>query len=299
MVFLQVLSLVLLTIVEITAQHLPSKSQVCANVFCGAGRECAINENGHPICLCIEECRGKPRVVCGDNGRTYMSSCDLHRDACLMGSTIHIAHSGACIEKQTEEEAEQSDSQPVACLQADREALRQVLIQQLEKHVEPRGWLGGGLDFRQVLEKQFQDVDGGDGMLDSSELLDLLKEPLRTAHPPSSRQDIIRSLCADALLEMADKDRDWKLSLEELHKGLDRHLSPPHKKCSLGDEQFEDGALQRAAASDCNMCMCAAGNWVCTKRMCRVGDKEMDKDSQQLTFKEQNAVKKKEESLKI
>lgn len=35
-------------------QELQSKSKVCANVFCGAGRECAVNEKGEPSCLCIE-----------------------------------------------------------------------------------------------------------------------------------------------------------------------------------------------------------------------------------------------------
>lgn len=35
-------------------QELQSKSKVCANVFCGAGRECAVTEKGEPTCLCIE-----------------------------------------------------------------------------------------------------------------------------------------------------------------------------------------------------------------------------------------------------
>lgn len=35
-------------------QEVQSKSKVCANVFCGAGRECAVNEKGEPSCLCIE-----------------------------------------------------------------------------------------------------------------------------------------------------------------------------------------------------------------------------------------------------
>lgn len=35
-------------------QEVHSKSKVCANVFCGAGRECAVNEKGEPSCLCIE-----------------------------------------------------------------------------------------------------------------------------------------------------------------------------------------------------------------------------------------------------
>lgn len=38
----------------LTLQEVHSKSKVCANVFCGAGRECAVNEKGEPSCLCIE-----------------------------------------------------------------------------------------------------------------------------------------------------------------------------------------------------------------------------------------------------
>lgn len=40
-------------------QELQSKSKVCANVFCGAGRECAVNEKGEPSCLCIEVSAGR------------------------------------------------------------------------------------------------------------------------------------------------------------------------------------------------------------------------------------------------
>lgn len=35
-------------------EEIRSKSKVCANVFCGAGRECAVTEKGEPTCLCIE-----------------------------------------------------------------------------------------------------------------------------------------------------------------------------------------------------------------------------------------------------
>lgn len=38
----------------VSLQEPQSKSKVCANVFCGAGRECAVTEKGEPTCLCIE-----------------------------------------------------------------------------------------------------------------------------------------------------------------------------------------------------------------------------------------------------
>nr|6JZA_A Chain A, Follistatin-related protein 1 [Mus musculus] len=75
-----------------------SKSKICANVFCGAGRECAVTEKGEPTCLCIEQCKPHKRPVCGSNGKTYLNHCELHRDACLTGSKIQVDYDGHCKE---------------------------------------------------------------------------------------------------------------------------------------------------------------------------------------------------------
>lgn len=37
------------------------------------------------------------------------------------------------------------------------------------------------------------------------------------------------------------------------------------KECALEDEVFEDGAETRM---ECNKCVCACGNWVCTALTC-------------------------------
>ncbi|MEQ2230445.1 Follistatin- protein 1 [Ilyodon furcidens] len=87
------------------ASELQSKSKVCANVFCGAGRECTVNEKGEPSCLCIESCKPHKRSVCGSNGKTYRNHCELHRDACLSGLKIQVAHDGHCREKKTDQSA--------------------------------------------------------------------------------------------------------------------------------------------------------------------------------------------------
>lgn len=92
-------------------------------MFCGAGRECAVTEKGEPSCLCIEvseqrscrsgtvgvstqhrslfcsslqSCKPHKRSVCGSNGKTYRNHCELHRDACLTGLKIQVAHDGHC-----------------------------------------------------------------------------------------------------------------------------------------------------------------------------------------------------------
>lgn len=38
-----------------------------------------------------------------------------------------------------------------------------------------------------------------------------------------------------------------------------------HKECALEDEVFEDGAETQM---ECNKCVCACGNWVCTALAC-------------------------------
>ncbi|MED6241903.1 Follistatin- protein 1 [Ataeniobius toweri] len=91
-----VAALLLLAVVLCKAEELQSKSKVCANVFCGAGRECTVNEKGEPSCLCIESCKPHKRSVCGSNGKTYRNHCELHRDACLSGLKIQVAHDGHC-----------------------------------------------------------------------------------------------------------------------------------------------------------------------------------------------------------
>lgn len=41
-----------------------------------------------------------------------------------------------------------------------------------------------------------------------------------------------------------------------------------HKECALEDEVFEDGAETQM---ECNKCVCACGNWVCTALACKGG----------------------------
>lgn len=41
-----------------------------------------------------------------------------------------------------------------------------------------------------------------------------------------------------------------------------------HKECALEDEVFEDGAETQM---ECNKCVCACGNWVCTALACNGG----------------------------
>ncbi|TWW80957.1 Follistatin-related protein 1 [Takifugu flavidus] len=325
--------------------EMQSKSKVCANVFCGAGRECAVNEKGEPSCLCIESCKPHKRSVCGSNGKTYRNHCELHRDACLTGLKIQVAHDGHCQERKTEQAA----ASPVVCYAADRNELRSRVIQWLHTEIVPDGWFAKGSNFSDVLLKYFKvgfswplacsilnkeaetspaagrkqssrkywsgfqapdtghssdkpsilqelrnfcgqqirpnasqwcglwekhrisqkKFDSGDSQMDSSELLKFIQQNESVAELQSyadqESNKLLRSLCVDALIELSDENADWKLSFDEFLNCLKPGFNPPEKKCSLEDETYEDGAETQV---ECNRCVCACGNWVCTAMVC-------------------------------
>ncbi|XP_040057367.2 follistatin-related protein 1 isoform X1 [Gasterosteus aculeatus] len=257
--------LLLLALAVSDAEELQSKSKVCANVFCGAGRECTVTEKGEPSCLCIESCKPHKRSVCGSNGKTYRNHCELHRDACLTGLKIQVAHDGHCHEKKTD----QSAASPVVCYSADRNELRSRVIQWLQTEVVPDGWFVKGSNFSDILLKYFKSYDNGDSQLDSSELLKFIQQNDSVvelqSYADKESNKLLKSLCVDALIELSDENADWKLSFDEFLNCLKPGFNPPEKKCALEDETYEDGAETQV---ECNRCVCACGNWVCTAMTC-------------------------------
>ncbi|XP_016415610.1 follistatin-related protein 1-like [Sinocyclocheilus rhinocerous] len=248
------------------AEEVRSKSKVCANVFCGAGRECAVTDKGEPTCLCIEQCKPHKRPVCGSNGKTYRNHCDLHRDACLTGLKVQVAHDGHCVEKKMEKIA----NTPIVCYLTDRNDLRRHVIEWLQSEVEPDGWFSKGSNFSDVLLKYFQNYDNGDAQLDSTEFSKFIQHnetAINVTSPYAEEENnrLLRSLCVDALIELSDENADWKLSFDEFLNCLRPGFNPPEKKCALEDETYEDGAETQM---ECNRCVCACGNWVCTAVIC-------------------------------
>ncbi|XP_040477241.1 follistatin-related protein 1 [Ursus maritimus] len=246
-------------------EELKSKSKICANVFCGAGRECAVTEKGEPTCLCIEQCKPHKRPVCGSNGKTYLNHCELHRDACLTGSKIQVDYDGHCKEKKPISPS----ASPVVCYQSNRDELRRRIIQWLEAEIVPDGWFSKGSNYSETLDKYFKNVDNGDSRLDSSELLKFVEQNETainiTTYADQENNKLLRGLCVDALIELSDENADWKLSFQEFLKCLNPTFNPPEKKCALEDETYADGAETEV---DCNRCVCACGNWVCTAMTC-------------------------------
>ncbi len=38
----------------------------CSSLFCGRGRECQMNAQGHPECVCVKKCRRHHKLICGN-----------------------------------------------------------------------------------------------------------------------------------------------------------------------------------------------------------------------------------------
>ncbi|CAL8344536.1 unnamed protein product [Boreogadus saida] len=169
----------------------------------------------------------------------------------------------------------------VVCYVADRNELRSRVIQWLQTEVVPDGWFNKGSNFSDILLRYFKTYDNGDTQLDSSELLKFIQhndsnvDMQSYADQESNR--LLRSLCVDALIELSDDNADWKLSFDEFLNCLKPGFNPPEKKCALEDETYEDGAETQV---ECNRCVCACGNWVCTAMTCAdkaaLGDESAD-----------------------
>ncbi|XP_055623892.1 uncharacterized protein LOC129767236 isoform X2 [Toxorhynchites rutilus septentrionalis] len=77
----------------------------CRFVQCPDDKHCVEDQNSSPHCVtCIKDCPLEPRassaaksVVCGTDGTTYRSICELKQKACLSGRAIPVAYRGHCI----------------------------------------------------------------------------------------------------------------------------------------------------------------------------------------------------------
>uniref|UniRef100_A0A3Q2D4X0 Follistatin-like 1a n=1 Tax=Cyprinodon variegatus TaxID=28743 RepID=A0A3Q2D4X0_CYPVA len=206
--------------------------------------------------------------VCGSNGRSYRNHCELHRDACITQTKLHVAHRGQCDCKYTP--LKNAAFILFVCFLSERDRLREQAIHWIYSEVErDRLATNASSSPRDVLQMYFQSYDDGDSLLDSKEFLRFLshnERALKLTYSDSQETNhLLRSLCVDALIELSDENLDWKLSLSEFINCLTPTYQPTQRKCALEDEVFEDGAETRR---ECNKCVCACGNWVCTALTC-------------------------------
>ncbi|XP_034055485.1 follistatin-related protein 1-like isoform X1 [Gymnodraco acuticeps] len=252
----------------VSSSPLAKDQSVCARTFCGAGRECVSTDRGEPVCRCLTQCAERENWVCGSNGRSYRNHCELHRDACnshaLTHTKIHLEHRGHCLETPAE-----TDVSPIVCFLSARDWLRERVIQWIQQEVQSDNRTSNEPLTNHLLRTYFKSYDNGDSELDSKEFLSFLKHnetALNITYSDTLETNmLLRSLCVDALIELSDENADWKLSLTEFINCLTPSYHPYERKCALEDEVFEDGAETRM---ECNKCVCACGNWVCTALIC-------------------------------
>jgi len=97
----------------------------CMNMYCGAGRECIISDDGEGVCQCVQECGGdldERRMVCSNKNTTWDNDCELYRQRCMCAEGLtgclnednehlHIDYYGHC-QGQKECEAEELNDFP-------------------------------------------------------------------------------------------------------------------------------------------------------------------------------------------
>ncbi|XP_063548558.1 agrin-like [Cydia strobilella] len=73
--------------------------QTCADMVCQGGGDCILNENtGRPECRCNHNCTETQdtSLVCGTDGQTYLSQCELDSTACREQTNLRVAYKGDC-----------------------------------------------------------------------------------------------------------------------------------------------------------------------------------------------------------
>ncbi|CAK6955068.1 agrin isoform X1 [Scomber scombrus] len=69
----------------------------CLDKRCDHGSVCVV-KNDEPVCECPEACPQTSDPVCGSDGHSYGSPCEMRAMGCALQKAIHIQHKGPCDE---------------------------------------------------------------------------------------------------------------------------------------------------------------------------------------------------------
>uniref|UniRef100_A0A8C2X311 Agrin n=1 Tax=Cyclopterus lumpus TaxID=8103 RepID=A0A8C2X311_CYCLU len=69
----------------------------CREKVCDHGAVCVV-KNDEPVCECPEACPQTSDPVCGSDGHSYGSPCEMRAIGCALQRVIHIQHKGLCDE---------------------------------------------------------------------------------------------------------------------------------------------------------------------------------------------------------
>lgn len=256
------LLIVCLAVASASALDLSGRRDPCRSVECRAGRECIV-EAGQAQCQCMATCPDRYQPVCGSDERTYDNHCSLHRHACLTGEHIKVTHKGVCkklkFTKKKKPVVKKED--PAVCYSSQRDAYLLLVGKKWRDTLASQPWHVDGMTFRESLWGRFYTCDKNkDNYLDSDEMMNCTSEAVFHARPDQD-PELTRALCVDAIVDMGDSSRDWRLDFEEFTTIFTPGYRPPQKQCSLDGKKYLDGEDVQVDGSHC---ICAVGSWVCT-----------------------------------
>ena len=68
----------------------------CRNVVCDNHAICIATPANQGVCRCPQKCFGQNDPVCGSDGKTYKSECELKRVSCNQQKPLKVKKKGRC-----------------------------------------------------------------------------------------------------------------------------------------------------------------------------------------------------------